>query len=163
MTRAVHRGIRFLAALQVLLVLVLVFGDIGFDKPGRFGLAFGSLLLCGGALVAASLVGLVWSARRRALGAALAHLLLPFVVLGGLYAREAWRDRSSFVVLEAAELQHLVGKSLAEVESELGDLPGITQATYVEAGGERVELQCPGVTVRFSTAGVATEVVENDR
>ena len=29
---------------QVLAVLVVVFGDIGFDRPGRFGLDFGHLV-----------------------------------------------------------------------------------------------------------------------
>jgi hypothetical protein len=30
---------------QILALLVLMFGDIGFDKPGRFGLDFGHLLI----------------------------------------------------------------------------------------------------------------------
>jgi len=30
---------------QGLIVIVLLFGDIGFDRPGRFGLDFGHLLL----------------------------------------------------------------------------------------------------------------------
>lgn len=30
---------------QCLLILVLYFGDIGFDKPGRFGLDFDHLLI----------------------------------------------------------------------------------------------------------------------
>lgn len=149
--------------MQVSLVLVIVFGDIGFDKPGRFGLAFGTLLVCGGALVVASLVGLVWSARKRAWGAALMHLLLPFVAFGGLLVWEDWRYRASVVDFDASTHQHLVGKSLEEVSVELGDPPGITVATFVEAGGERVELRCPGMTVRFSTEGIATEVVANDR
>lgn len=31
--------------LQCLVILVLYFGDIGFDKPGRFGLDFDHLLI----------------------------------------------------------------------------------------------------------------------
>lgn len=31
--------------MQCLIILVLYFGDIGFDKPGRFGLAFDHLLI----------------------------------------------------------------------------------------------------------------------
>lgn len=31
--------------LQCLIVLVLFFGDIGFDRPGRFGLDFGHFLI----------------------------------------------------------------------------------------------------------------------
>ena len=40
--------------------------------------------------------------------------------------------------------------------------PG-TEVSFIDEGGERVELQCPGMTVRFSTEGVATEVVASDR
>ncbi len=31
--------------MQCLVILVLYFGDIGFDKPGRFGLAFDHFLI----------------------------------------------------------------------------------------------------------------------
>ncbi len=34
-----------LLVIQVLGIAVVVFGDVGFDKPGRFGLDFGHLLL----------------------------------------------------------------------------------------------------------------------
>ncbi len=36
---------RILFLLQGFILLVLFFGDIGFDKPGRFGLDFGHFLL----------------------------------------------------------------------------------------------------------------------
>ena len=46
-----------ICTLQCLVILLLYFGDIGFDKPGRFGLAFEHflilLLLQGGLFVSA--------------------------------------------------------------------------------------------------------------
>ncbi len=55
-------------AVQLLALLVLVFGDIGFDKPGRFGLDFGHLLLLAALWVAALGVGLFLACRRRRFG-----------------------------------------------------------------------------------------------
>ncbi len=34
-----------ISIMQCLVILVLYFGDIGFDKPGRFGLAFDHFLI----------------------------------------------------------------------------------------------------------------------
>lgn len=49
---------------QVLAVLVVVFGDIGFDRPGRFGLDFGHLVLfIAPAWCVAALGGLILSLR----------------------------------------------------------------------------------------------------
>ena len=69
----------FICAVQGLIVLVLHFGDIGFDKPGRFGLAFEhyliSISLLMGLFVAAVIVifrGKQWTY----LGAQLLLLLL---------------------------------------------------------------------------------------
>jgi hypothetical protein len=47
----------FAVAAQLLSVLVVAFGDIGFDRPGRYGLAFDdlvrlALLWCGASCVA---------------------------------------------------------------------------------------------------------------
>ena len=49
---------------QVLAVLVVVFGDIGFDRPGRFGLDFGHLVFfLAPVWCVAALGGLVFSLR----------------------------------------------------------------------------------------------------
>ena len=49
---------------QVLAVLVVVFGDIGFDRPGRFGLDFGHLVFfIAPAWCVAAIVGLIRSLR----------------------------------------------------------------------------------------------------
>ncbi len=47
-----------LLGIQVLGVAIVLFGDVGFDKPGRFGLDFGHLLLIAVVEVALS-IGLV--------------------------------------------------------------------------------------------------------
>jgi len=76
--------------LQAALVGVLVFGDIGFDHPGRFGLAFGTLIICGLALTLSSLIGTYRNARRAAWSAALVQFSLPFVAFAGMLVMESW-------------------------------------------------------------------------
>lgn len=44
-SRQSARSFRWACGFQGLVVIVLFFGDIGFDRPGRFGLDFGHLLL----------------------------------------------------------------------------------------------------------------------
>ena len=68
---------------QLLAVLVAVFGDIGFDRPGRFGLDFGHLVLVIGPIwCAAALGGLVLSLRagKRWVLIQLFLLAMPLVV-----------------------------------------------------------------------------------
>lgn len=66
-----------LLAIEAALLLVVVFGDVGFDKPGRFGLDFGTALFLGAAFVAAWSYGVWCSVRRRAWPALALHLALP--------------------------------------------------------------------------------------
>ena len=56
--------LRVAYGVQVLAALVVVFGDIGFDRPGRFGLDFGHLVLfIAPAWCVAALGGLILSLR----------------------------------------------------------------------------------------------------
>lgn len=50
---------------QGLALFVLVFGDIGFDKPGRWGLDYGHALLLVGLWIVACILGLVTAIRMR--------------------------------------------------------------------------------------------------
>ena len=53
------------AGTSILLQLVLIFGDIGFDRAGRFGLDFSHLLLIGLLGLLAAAVGIVAAAAGR--------------------------------------------------------------------------------------------------
>jgi hypothetical protein len=66
-----------LLALQVLLLLVVILGEPGFDKPGRFGLDFGSVLFLAAVFAAAWLSGAVLSVRTRSWLAMALHLIVP--------------------------------------------------------------------------------------
>ncbi len=60
------KTIALLLALQAIGVLVIAFGDIGFDHPGRFGLDFGHFLVIAALeLIAFITIGLVSYHKRR--------------------------------------------------------------------------------------------------
>ena len=69
-----------LALLQLAAILCFVFGDIGFDRPGRFGLDFDDALLILGFFAVMWMWGTLLAFRRRAWNWALVQLALP--VLG---------------------------------------------------------------------------------
>lgn len=60
---------RISLAIQAAALFVLVFGDIGFDRPGRFGLDFGHFLILVGTWTAAAGVGFFAAFRQRQTGA----------------------------------------------------------------------------------------------
>lgn len=70
---------RVAAVIQVLALLVLLFGDIGFDKPGRFGLDYGHALLLSGLWLIASIVGLVAAGWMRRIGLVFLQLAMAAV------------------------------------------------------------------------------------
>ena len=77
------RAFRWASCLQILIVLILLFGDIGFDVPGRFGLDFGHLLL----LLLGDFILIVWAVSiairaRSWLYAGVQMLLLAVAALG---------------------------------------------------------------------------------
>ncbi len=66
-----------LAVLQLLLVLGFAFGDIGFDRPGRYGLDFGHGLLILGLFVVLWIWGTVAAMRRKTRPWVAVQTLLP--------------------------------------------------------------------------------------
>ena len=76
------------AGVQALAVLVVMFGDIGFDKPGRFGLDFGDLLLIGCLWLVASITGLVtagWMRRGGLVGLQLAAAAVAIALVSSAH------------------------------------------------------------------------------
>ena len=70
-------------AVRLVAVAAILFGDIGFVHPGRFGLAFEHLLLLAGIYVVALLTGINASAKARRVGMiALQVALLIALVVG---------------------------------------------------------------------------------
>ncbi|KAA1257413.1 hypothetical protein LF1_52620 [Rubripirellula obstinata] len=70
----------------VICALILMFGDIGFDKPGRFGLDFDHAILLIAISLLALLSGLIAVYIARSLLSGLALLASAFLVILGIMA-----------------------------------------------------------------------------
>jgi hypothetical protein len=108
-------------AVQFLCMLVLIFGDIGFDKPGRYGLhathTLALLVVIGFAFFVIALNE--WLHGRWKI--IVAELIAPFAIFaaGMIYSK----IHSEMTRLEAKDYQHLVGKTQQQVHQVLIDGP----------------------------------------
>jgi hypothetical protein len=131
--------------LQWLLLMILVFGDIGFDHPGRFGLDFGHFILFVFLYVVALVAGIVLAIWSRAWGSLLAQILVPLAV----FIQQSWPPPR----FDAAQHQNLVGKTEPEVEEILHHARHLTSRQSNESGEERAYVGYRGMTVIYSRDG----------
>lgn len=155
------KALPWILAAEVVLALVVLFGDIGFDHPGRFGLDFGHALLILALFLILWSLGLWKAARARSWALLGAQLVLPIAAALAL----ALQGRPAAIPrLRAEDYQHLVGRDEPEVQAELGDVPGATLFTLEHDGAvDRRELQLAGMTVRYSPEGRVVAVEANGR
>ena len=101
------------------------------------------------------LVSLVASFRARSFGAFAVQLSLPALVIAGHWAVHAWRMPPH---RDAADFQHLVGATRAEVEAEFGTYG--SQVTTVRGRDEvqEVHLYYPGLKILVDRTGRVTAV-----
>lgn len=137
-------------ALQVASVAVLVFGDIGFDHPGRFGLSFNHGIYFTVIYSVSLLLGFVFAIKKRSRKIATVQIAIP-ILLVALQFR-------SVPHYEALDYQHLVGKSKNKVQSTLS--PRLT-VSGIQGGREFTSYQ--GMTVFYNEDGSVASVEENSR
>ena len=92
-----------------------MFGDIGFDHPGRFGLDFDDAIRLIAIYCAAILCGIVFAGLRKRWISALMQLAIPSLI--GLIS---FLLHSGGPTIRAADHLDLMGKTKAEVHAELG-------------------------------------------
>ena len=73
-----------ICTVQSLIVLLLLFGDIGFDKPGRFGLAFEHFLILMALLTGLFIAAVIVIVRRKEWTYLSAQLLLLLLAAAGV-------------------------------------------------------------------------------
>ena len=100
---------------QLLLLGVLIFGDIGFDHPGKYGLDFEDFIALVVFYVACLLGGVIYAAFRRRWRMLFLQLGTPALLWFLIVFAPRFRPP-----LDAADYQHLVGKSRAEVQEAIG-------------------------------------------
>ncbi len=150
----------WLLLIQMGLAGAIVFGDVGFDKPGKYGLDSGDAIWMLAAYGAALLLG-VGVAIRRKQGWGLAVQLMPVLVWLGyrqLLLRGVFDSK-----YDASEYQYLVGMSKEDLVRVIGAPRNRVSVITYEAGAEVEYLSLRGMRVVMSVEGVVLRVEPNNR
>ena len=137
-------------ALQFASLAVLVFGDIGFDHPGRFGLSFNHGIFFTVSYLVSLIAGSVFAIKKRNWKIATVQIAIP-ILLVAFQLRPVPHYR-------ALDYQHLVGKSKDEVRSTLSP-----RLTVSGIQGDREFTSYQGMTVFYGEDGAVSSVEENSR
>lgn len=146
--------IAILTVAQTLLMAVLLFGDIGFDRPGRFGMSFGHGILLSVLYLIALVFGIVYSCINRKWYTLFPQAVIPLLVI----AYTAWPATR----YDAREHQHLLGETRDVVEKEL-DSRSVIQGVQEDEQGATEFVSYPGMTIHYATDGMVIRVEANNR
>jgi hypothetical protein len=135
-------------AIECLVLAVFLFGDIGFDHPGRFGLDFDDAIMLAVLYCGVLLGGVIYTARNRRWWAIALQLVIPVVFY--LYVSAPPRVGPP---LNPANYQHLVGKTKSEVEEALTGTRRITSGFLHDEKGEREFESYNGMRIFYSMDG----------
>jgi hypothetical protein len=139
---------------QIAAAGVLVFGDIGFDFPGRYGLDFGHAILLVVLYLIALVVGVaICLFKKNKVGLGVQAGILVLIVGYHIFPRPD-------PMLDAAKYQHLIGKSKSEAQSVLGGYRMRVSGIKKDAGAaEGLEFEgYNGLTIYYSVAGNVVKV-----
>jgi hypothetical protein len=142
-------------AVQLICLFIEFFGDIGFDKPGRYGLHSTHFLYLLLIQLLAFLVIVINERIHNRWKIILAELVAPFVIFAGVFSFDHFYR--GFTKLKANDYQHLKGMTAQEVSSALHDSP------HGMGGHERYAEHYHGITVVYDKeGGHVTAVLSND-
>lgn len=142
-------------AIQVISAYVLIFGDIGFDHPGRSGLDFEDALVLFGIYTVSLVVGLSLAVKSKQFKFGALQLGIPLAYLVYVYLPPPHYN--------SLEYQFLVGKNREEVERIIGNPKGRTTGWEGRNGVKIHNITLHGMTIYLSDNGVVTEVASNSR
>jgi hypothetical protein len=140
---------RVILALQLLIIAIFVLGDIGFDFPGAFGLDYDHFIILAGIYLLLFVVGFIRSIKRAETKWMLAQIAGPFAILIYMASFPLLYHRP----LDAAEYQHLVGKSRADVRAALGRQESTGSGSGGDAGGPYDFESYNGMEIHYSPDG----------
>lgn len=142
---------------QSLFLALLIFGDIGFDRPGRFGFDFGHGLFFTALYLLLLLYGIVAAARLKKFRILLTQVTLPIV----LFCSTMVYSNRPPPLYDATEYQHLISKPRHEVEASL-DTRGAHWSTTLIGEREEETLHLRGMRIRYSQDRVVIAVEPAD-
>lgn len=144
------RGVWWFVAFQAVFLTILVFGDIGFDHPGRFGLDFTGGVFVAFLYAVVFITGIVVAIRSRAWGSLLTQIVIPLAFL----VHQSWPPPR----FHAAQYQYLVGKTRPEVETILRHTQHVSGEATETDGRTTAFAAYRGMTVIYSKDGVVVAV-----
>ncbi len=139
-----------LLCVQIALLALVQFGDIGFDHPGRLGLDFNDFVLICGVYGIVLIAGVACSIVTKRWKSAALQICIPLAML-------AYNHRP-YPQYDALQYQYLKGKSKEEVEAVLGTR-GVVTGLVGHPDGDRETATYRGMTVKYSSEGRVTEIV----
>jgi hypothetical protein len=139
---------------QLATLCILLFADIGFDRPGRSGLDLEDAMKLSALYVFASLFGVLFCLFQKRWRLAVAVFAVPFGTLMLLMIPKYNPQ------LDASQYQHLIGMSKADVKTILrGHRILTTGANKLGPFGEELEFESyNGMTVYYSKEGYVARV-----
>lgn len=148
--------LKVIIGVQALCWCVLMFGDIGFDHPGKYGLDFIHGILIVGVYAALLISGVALAIVRRR-WVALAIQAVPIV---GYLAYVS----APLPTYHASEYTSLVGRSRQDVERKLGHPRGELRGALSDERHKDVEfVSLRGMTIFIGRDDVVVSVEPNDR
>ena len=143
-----------LLACQVVLCALFLFGDIGFDKAGRYGLDFDAGIIILGIYAIVILVGLILASLKKRWVLVCFQLAPILFSLGYVYFPESKYD--------AGKYQYLVGKTRVEVQKTIGHPRGFGTGSDNTKGANLDFIEVHGMIIYFSKQDVALYVEKRD-
>ena len=140
-----------LLAIQTICCSLALFGDIGFDKPGKYGMDYSALVVIGWVYAIALISGLVVGFMKKLWLVSMSQFLPIVYVLGYIYL--------PYPSFSASKYQDLVGKPKAEVVRRIGHPRGmVTGAEWSDRGKnvEFINVRC--MVIYISSNGVVLSV-----
>jgi len=128
---------------------VLLFGDIGFDHPGRFGMSFGHGIVLSILYLVALISGLVLSCMKRKGNTVVLQAMIPLLLAGHTF----WPSTR----YNAHEYQHLVGETREVVEQQLNSRTAL-HGLQEDKRGATEFVSYPGMTIHYAADGIVLRV-----
>ena len=145
-----------LLGVQALCGLLFLFGDIGFDKPGKYGLDFSALVLIGTVYLIALLSGIVLGLMKKRWFIASSQFFPMLATLAYFYL--------PYRTYDPANYQDLVGKTKAEMEKRIGNSRGAVTGFTSDDRHKNVEfIQLRGMVIYISSSGIVEGIEPSNR
>jgi hypothetical protein len=145
-----------LLAVQALCWSIFLFGDIGFDRPGKYGLDYPALVVIGAVYAVALVSGIVLGVMKKRWLAACSQFIPILAALLYVYL--------PYPKYDPAHYQDLVGKRKEEVERRIGHPRGAATGLVSDERHKDAEfIALRGMTIYMSLDGVVLGVEGSGR